>query len=403
MKRKHRILWVSISCLLDTTSGAAIATLTLLQQLKKSGAYDIDIVCATTFDNPNGISLIESSWEKIKSSTNKFVNINIDDLIHRLTITSDTDFYKLKYEEFEAWYTLYVNRLDEFKPDIVLFYGGRMPELLIADEAKYRGIPTVFHLCNSSYKGTRWQRDVDLIFTDSAATAELYKKREGLNVFPIGSLIDPSRIKVGFNSRKYFTCINPLPEKGGIIVLQVIVSLLSTRPDIKFEIVESRGSWNELVKNYFHSIGKDTIKLPNVKVTKNTPDMRDVYSRSKLVVAPSLIWESGGRVVAEAMINAIPVLITNRGGLPEFAGDACIKVEIPDIFCDPPYNKTLSIDSVNAICQLLIILNDNNCYYEELCQKAIDIANRTHNLNSNVKKFENLIAPLLSVAAGDKR
>ena len=45
---------------------------------------------------------------------------------------------------------------------------------------------------------------------------------------------------------------------------------------------------------------------------------------TKIMLVPSLFLESFGRVAAEAMINGIPVIASNRGALPEVLSDAAI-------------------------------------------------------------------------------
>lgn len=50
-------------------------------------------------------------------------------------------------------------------------------------------------------------------------------------------------------------------------------------------------------------------------------EMREAYGASKLVVVPSRVEESFGRVPAEAMVSGIPCVVSNRGGLPEVVGD----------------------------------------------------------------------------------
>src|SRR5438045_3878818 len=61
----------------------------------------------------------------------------------------------------------------------------------------------------------------------------------------------------------------------------------------------------------------------------NTPDPRDFYRVSRLVLMPSLWDESFGRVAAEALINGIPVLASNRGALPEVLEAAGLLLEVP--------------------------------------------------------------------------
>jgi glycosyltransferase involved in cell wall biosynthesis len=60
----------------------------------------------------------------------------------------------------------------------------------------------------------------------------------------------------------------------------------------------------------------------------NTPDPCVFYRMTQVVMMPSVCRESFGRVAAEAMLNGIPVLASDRGALPEVvgAGGACLPI-----------------------------------------------------------------------------
>ena len=73
----------------------------------------------------------------------------------------------------------------------------------------------------------------------------------------------------------------------------------------------------------------DLARLPNVTIRPNAADPRTFYAVSKLLLVPSLWNESFGLVAAEAMLNGIPVLASNRGALPETIGDAGFLFDIP--------------------------------------------------------------------------
>jgi glycosyltransferase involved in cell wall biosynthesis len=68
--------------------------------------------------------------------------------------------------------------------------------------------------------------------------------------------------------------------------------------------------------------------LPNVTLGQPHNDMRKVYGKCKILLAPS-VWEEGyGRVVTEAQINGIPVVATTRGGLPEAVGAGGVLLDL---------------------------------------------------------------------------
>jgi glycosyltransferase involved in cell wall biosynthesis len=60
--------------------------------------------------------------------------------------------------------------------------------------------------------------------------------------------------------------------------------------------------------------------LPNVTLQRPVADMRDVYKRTKILLAPSRWEEAYGRVASEVQISGIPVVASDRGGLPEAVG-----------------------------------------------------------------------------------
>src|SRR6185312_3573191 len=60
--------------------------------------------------------------------------------------------------------------------------------------------------------------------------------------------------------------------------------------------------------------------LPNVTIRPPAKGVDAIYGSTKVLLAPSRYHEAWGRVASEAQINAIPVLASSRGGLPEAVG-----------------------------------------------------------------------------------
>ncbi|MBP5621559.1 MAG: glycosyltransferase, partial [Thermoguttaceae bacterium] len=60
-------------------------------------------------------------------------------------------------------------------------------------------------------------------------------------------------------------------------------------------------------------------------------DPRDFYAVTKLLIAPSLVEETFGRVV-EAAMNGVPVIASDRGALAELTTDSSVKLSIPRRF-----------------------------------------------------------------------
>lgn len=347
-----RLLWANPYCLCDTSSGASLAIRQILIDLTQAG-FDIKILGATIFDAPSGTSMLGQSWDVIQHSNKKVVTVKDGVLRHELVKTRRTERSLMAADEEATWFVRYTTLLDSFKPDVVFYYGGRTLDLLIGYEAQYRNIKVVAYLGNGNYRGTRWCRHVDLILTDSQATAQLYKDRDGLDVIPIGPVIDFERVKAPVWNPKYVLLVNPSLAKGAAVVIAVALMMESMRPDIRFRVVKSRGDWDSLVGDVMRALGQTPRALTNVDVIENTPNMAPIYAETRLLLAPSLWWESFGRVVLEAQSNGIPCIVSDRGGLPEAVGDGGDVISFPKEMYEQPYNKIPKQPKLKEVVDLI--------------------------------------------------
>ena len=110
------------------------------------------------------------------------------------------------------------------------------------------------------------------------------------------------------------TLINLFDRKGGKFFHELAALML----DYNFLGVEGDYGTQE----------KGTLK--NVSYMANTPDAKKIYSKTRILLMPS-IYESYGRTAVEAMCSGIPVIAAPTPGLRESLGDAGIfcKLESP--------------------------------------------------------------------------
>lgn len=402
-QRKPRILWANVYCLVDTSSGASMAVREMLVQMALRG-YEIAIIGATVFDAPKGVTKLADSLDQARDNraTTRFLHVRDEPLTHKLVITGETARHLMTSEEEGIWYALYVHTLEEFKPDLVYFYGGQPLDMLIADEARYRGIPCAAYLANGNYKGTRWCRDVDIVITDSQATSDYYAEKDQYRPVPVGAFIDPGPVVAPQHSRERLLFINPSLEKGVGVVIQLALLLEQRRPDITIEIVESRGNWPSMLNRVTTTMGTPRDSLANVVVTPNTADMRPLYGRARVLLAPSLWWESSGRILAEAMLNGIPVIATSRGGMPEMIQDAGILINFPPECYQHPYETLPKMEILEPLVEQIIRLYDDNDYYQNFVHRAYHIGQTLHSLEASTSRLQAVLDPLLAQKAGDK-
>jgi glycosyltransferase involved in cell wall biosynthesis len=173
----------------------------------------------------------------------------------------------------------------------------------IMAHAKRRGIPVVFALHDFSYHGAELFRPVDAVLVPSRFAQAHYRRTLGLTCTPIPGPWDWTRVRCPEIQGRYVTFVNPQAEKGVFVFARIAAELARRRPDIPLLVVEGRGK-----ADWLQRTGVDIGGLGNVFVMANTPDPRHFYQISRMVLMPSLWWESFPRVAVEALINGIPVL-----------------------------------------------------------------------------------------------
>jgi len=205
-----------------------------------------------------------------------------------------------------------------FKPTIAVVMAGKpgaLVESLLAN-----GVPTVCYLHDAAPDTMNWRppKDAQLAFLAcSRFIAALAKQMLDVDATFIAPIADVSRFRVD-TSRRSVIMVNPVAAKGAEIALH----LAQRRPDIPFEFVECWDHPPELPL-----IRRRARALPNVTWHKPLLDMRPIYSRGRILLAPSLWDEGWGRVVTEAQVSGIPVLASKKGGLPESVGPGGILID----------------------------------------------------------------------------
>ena len=124
--------------------------------------------------------------------------------------------------------------------------------------------------------------------------------------------------------------------------------------------------------------------------------MRPVYGRSRVLLAPSLWWESGSRVLVEASLNAIPAIVTQSGGSPEMIGSGGITLTLPENMHKPPFNTLLRDQALVPIINALTRFFDDDAFYQTYARRALAHGRMAHGIERNadslLKVFETMRA-----------
>lgn len=158
---------------------------------------------------------------------------------------------------------------------------------------------------------------------------------------------------------EYITLISLNENKGGNVLYEVARRM----PDRKFLGV--KGSYDAQIEQ----------EVPNVTILPNTPDIREVYKKTRILLMPSR-YESWGRTATEAMASGIPVICAPTPGLKENCGDAGLYTPERAPLKDDKSGNDVEDDEpiVQAIIKQINKLDRRN-FYDAVSQRCRERAN----------------------------
>jgi len=288
-------------------------------------------------------------------STNGFVGL-LNRAMRRLrpSVQFPTD-RVMGYPVYRGWHPVdgpaEVTR--RFRPSVAVVQAGR--RVPMAEALRAQGLPTVIYHqeAESCEEEPMPLGDQVLHIANSNFAADYFAQRHGIRPHVVPPFIFPERYRT-HTTRERVVFVNPIMCKG----VNMAVTLADRRPDIPFEFVESWPLADDILGPLLERCGK----RKNITLRRRTSDMRKVYRTARLVLVPSQWRETWGRIVTEAHFNGIPVLASDRGGLPESVGPGGIIV---------PSSAPVA-EWESALSRLW----DDASEYQRLCHAALEYSKR---------------------------
>lgn len=338
----------------DPTNGAARSMRTIAEFMAAVG-HEVRCVATTVtkWDTPN-IKPHHGNFRKVNYSL-----VDVDGTPPHAW-RKDPEYENI----LDDWFD---DTLKGWKPDLLLCYGGDPRDVARFNRARRAGVKIVFGLRNFGYvQNSQFLHAMDGIITSSQFLTDYYKRRIGIESTPLPLPIWPEDVMIAEKREpKYFAAINPTREKGSMILATVFQHLALQRRDIPLMLVGDG--------NTFDFTGS------TLKTWQRNPV--DIFAQTKVLLVPSVWEEPAGRVIAEAMLNGIPPIITDRGGMKEVANYGAIVIPL-DQAVTVGQRTPVSLEVARPWIEAIIRLHDDADYYRQRREMAIQASQMYRNVGT---------------------
>ena len=298
---------------------------------------------------------------------------------------------KLYNRQFDL---MFDDELHGFQPDVLVCYGGHPGDVDRYRRARRQGVKIVFTLHNEGYLASSdFFGAFDAVLTPSQYLSGVYRTRLGIESTALPVPIELEDVMVESREPIFTTMINPSPEKGLMVVTRLAEEMSLQRPDLAMLFIESRGSAGRLVQAGLAG-GFDLRRHENLMLSPPVSQPKEIYAATRVLLVPSLWNEPAGRVVAEAMLNGIPPLVSDRGGLPEMCQGAGFALHIPAEITQSS-SRPVEPDVVKPWIDLIARLEDDDEFYQRHSSLARE-ASRIYHPDRLVPRYVEFFRSVLS-------
>ncbi len=265
-------------------------------------------------------------------------------------------------------------------PRVAIGFGGLPADFARRHLLREAGARVLFGLHNHAYYNVSRTYftpagGIDAVFAPSRYLRDRYARDVGVEAEVFLPPLDPEEMPAGpEDERVFITFVNPSPEKGLYFFVRLAEELARRRPDLPILVVESRGGCADLLAAS-QAAGIDLTRHESLMIAPGVLRAAEIYAVSRLVLMPSVWPEPAGRVVLEAMHHGIPPLLSDRGGLPEIAGEGGIVLPLPASL-QSETRTVVDAASVEPWIRAIEHLSDDSAAYDAACRRARSAAQR---------------------------
>jgi glycosyltransferase involved in cell wall biosynthesis len=372
--RKPRILMVLPQMPQDPASGAARTAQTALE-MAFEGGFEVRALGTTASERGGGWDAhaflsqagiaFEATRRQGEHEIIRFVQRSIS-----YTLLHTGKHHMMGWEKTHGrqFTRLFEHELATFGPDIVFTYGGLPGDLRRISMAQRNGARVAACVFNMGYLKKEFFDTVDAVLTPSEFLANRYREAIGGESTPLPTPLDLEDCLAPERDPIFFTMVNPSVEKGLFFFARLAEELALRHPEIAVLAIESRGTAGMVVQAGL-SGGFDLRRHESILVGSSVPKPRDIFATCRALLVPSVWEEASGRVVAEALVNGVPVLVSGRGGLVESANGSGFVLPIPAAM-SPMDRIPPSAEAVRPWVDVIAKLAFDESFYQEHSARA---------------------------------
>ena len=393
--RSVRFLLVNNHCISDRIAGVTQSLRTIVEWLAEAG-HECHVLTTARFESAVTFTIQEHLAQqgvaapmtdrsdaprrrgsKPRQATRPIVQYSVRDVPVTLLLTEHNDEKRPDRAEAAQYLSALGDLLKGFSPDVLIAANGHPMIFEAMRDARQRGITTAYAVRGYGYDRRSYFADVDHVFTCSAFLSGVYRDKIGLVSTPLEPPLDWSTVVAPTESRAFVTFVNPSAHKGLFLFARLADMLGSRRPDIPVLVVQSAQSGGGL-----NNIpGIDFSRYPQVMAAPPVGTPAEYFALTRVLLVPSVWEEPFGRVAAEAMVNGIPPIVSNRGALPavvESAGQS------GGLVCPVPAWMTAqgarlpSEDEIEPWFRAVCDVWDDAAFYERLATRGKAIADERY-------------------------